>query len=258
VAGLKYAEIAAKRGHSVEVYEKTDKVGGQVLLAEKMPYRNEMEEIYRYLKIQLGERGVPIHFNAEIDAKKIELSDPEVLVIATGSIPLKPDFPGLDTATMLVTDVTDAMRNTAKIGASVLVYDDIGSWQGGGVADYCQVLGAKLTVVCSSPSIGVDIEGGQAYLWRKRIYEGGADVFTDHVIDSFDGDKVIIRHTLSGRKTVLSGLDTVLVAGQSRSENALYKHFKGRRPHVYSVGDCVAPRGVEQAILEAEVMARQL
>ena len=258
VAGLKYAEIAAKRGHAVEVYEKTDKVGGQVLLAEKMPCRNEMEEIYRYLKIQLGEMGAPIHFNAEIDAQRIESIDPEVLVIATGSTPLKPDFPGLDTASMLVTDVADAMRNTAKIGDSVLVYDDIGSWQGGGVADYCQTLGAKLTVVCSSPSIGVDIEGGQAYLLRKRICEGGADVFTDHVIDSFDGDKVIIRHTYSGRKTVLSGLDTVLVAGQSRSENALYKHFKGRRPHVYSVGDCVAPRGVEQAILEAEVMARQL
>ena len=60
------------------------------------------------------------------------------------------------------------------------------------------------------------------------------------------------------RSKELEGFDTVIIAGQSRSENQLYKRFRGLRPHVYSVGDCVAPRGVEQAIFEAEVLARKI
>ena len=258
VAGLKYAEIAAKRGHKVEVYEKSDKVGGQILLAEKLPYRNEMEEIYRYLKIQLNEMGVPIHFNTEIDSDFIEKKNPNVLIIATGSTPLIPAYEGLETTSLNIMNVKEAMLHPEKIGNNVLLFDDIGNWQGGGVADYCIALGANVTVVCSSANVGVDIESGQAYLLTKRLYENGANIIPSHVISHFNENKVIIKNVYNNAPKELNGLDTVLIAGQSKSDNQLYKQFKGKRPDVYSVGDCVAPRGVEQAIMEAEVMARKI
>ena len=258
VAGLKVAELAAKRGHHVEVYEKSAQIGGQILLAEKIPYRNEMEEIYRYLRIQLQQSGVPIHCNTEVDDKKIKELKPQVLVIATGSEPLTPEYEGMQESGITVMTAKEAMQNVNRIGEKVLLFDDIGSWQGGGVADYCMALGAEVTVVCSAASVGVDIESGQAYLLTKRLYENGAEMIMNHTIHRFDGDKVIIENIYDHRHKALEGFDTVIIAGQSRSNNELYKCFKGSGAEVYSVGDCVAPRGVEQAIFEAEILARKI
>ena len=257
-AGLKLAEIAARRGHSVEVYEKENAVGGQLRLAEKIPYRNEIEEVYRYLRLQLQEMGVPIHLGVEVDEKMIADKNPEVLVIATGSKPLMPDFDGLETATMQVMDVREALKDVEKIGNHVIVYDDIGYWQGGGTADFCLSLGADVTMVTPSPTIGEDIEGGQRHMLMKRMYDAGIKIIENTTIGSFDGDKVILENVFNHEKTVMEGIDTVLVAWQSSSINGLYKKFKGQRPDVYSVGDCVAPRQVEQCIFEAELLGRSL
>jgi 2,4-dienoyl-CoA reductase-like NADH-dependent reductase (Old Yellow Enzyme family) len=258
VAGLKYAEIAARRGHLVEVYEKTDKVGGQAQLAEKIPYRNETEEVYRYLKIQLQELGVPLHMNTEVDEALIEKKDPEVLVIATGSSPLPPAFDGVETATLRVTDVRDAMTHPELIGEKVLVYDDIGFWQGGGCADFCRTLGAAVTVVTPGAAVASDIEAGQQYLLLKRMSEAGVELICNRSIARIEGGTVWIENVYNHERRPLEGFDTLLVAGQSVSENRLYKFFKGRRGGVYSVGDCVAPRAIEQAIFEAECLAREI
>lgn len=258
VAGLKAAEVAARRGHEVEIYEKSGKIGGQLLLAEKIPYRNEIEEVYRYLRIQLQKKGVPIHFNSEVTEELVEKLNPEVLIVATGSKPLEPAIKGMETAKMKVITVADAMANTEKIGENVMVFDDIGNWQGGGVADYCQALGAKVTVACSSANIGVDIESGQAYLLTKRLHKNGATVITNHTVAAIQDDTIILENIYNHAPMEIKGIDTLLIAGQSRSVNELYKKFKGKRDNVYSCGDCVAPRGIEQAIFEAELLSRSI
>jgi pyruvate/2-oxoglutarate dehydrogenase complex dihydrolipoamide dehydrogenase (E3) component len=49
----------------------------------------------------------------------------------------------------------------------------------------------------------------------------------------------------------------VLAAG-SRSTDDLYRALRGEVPELYAVGDCVAPRGVHQAILDATRAARAI
>ena len=56
----------------------------------------------------------------------------------------------------------------------------------------------------------------------------------------------------------LEGVDTVVLSMGSRSTDGLYRELKGRVAELYAVGDCVAPRGVHQAILDATRAARQL
>ena len=258
VAGLKYAEIAAKRGHSVEVYEKTNTVGGQVLLAEKIPYRIETSEVYRYLKIQLQEAGVPIHYNYAVDVATVERINPDVVVVATGSTPIIPDYEGLKTTKIAVLDVREAMRDICKIGSHVLVYDDIGFWQGAGVADYCTAVGVKVTIATPGADVAGDIESGQAYLLRKRLHKYGVQFLCNHTLTGFGEDSVVFENAYNHKRKILKGIDTVLIAGQCKSDNEIYKALKGKRPHVYAVGDCVAPRAIEQAIFEAENLARTI
>ena len=45
-AGLKAASVAARRGHRVTLYEAGPRVGGQILLAERLPGRAEFGGFY--------------------------------------------------------------------------------------------------------------------------------------------------------------------------------------------------------------------
>lgn len=258
IAGMKVAELACKRGHDVEVYERADKVGGQVLLAEKLPYKVETAEVYRYLKIQLQEHGVPLHLNTNVDESLIDGINPDILVFATGSVPTLPDIPGLGETTLTVLDPRDAMTNVDKIGNNVLIVDNIGYWQGGGVADYVQTLGAKVTVVTPNTCVGVDIVDSMSFLLTKRLFQAGCEIIVNHSLKEFRGDAVVIENHYNHTTQTLAGLDTVIIADHSRSDNTLYKKYKARRPKVYCVGDCVAPRAIEQAIFDSEIVARKL
>jgi 2,4-dienoyl-CoA reductase-like NADH-dependent reductase (Old Yellow Enzyme family)/thioredoxin reductase len=258
VAGMKCAEIAARRGHRVELVEKTDKVGGQALLIEKIPYRNETEEVYRWLKIQLHHLGVPIVFNTEADEDFVLGRDPDIVVTATGSTPVIPDFAGAGASRISIIDVRRAFRDIESVGEEILVFDDMAFWQGAGCADYCLSLGAKVTLVTPDAYPAADIESGQRYLLTKRLYENGAAVISNHAVRGFDGDAVVLENVYNHEELRIERIDTFVYAGQSRSDNALYKALKGKREAVYAVGDCVAPRAIEQVIFEAECLAREI
>jgi hypothetical protein len=54
----------------------------------------------------------------------------------------------------------------------------------------------------------------------------------------------------------IEGVDTVVLSMGSRSIDALYRALKGQVAALHAIGDCVAPRGVHQAILEGTRVAR--
>ena len=258
IAGMKTAELAAKRGHRVEVYEKTSRVGGQLLLAERFPYRAEIAEVYRYLRIQLQELGVPVHLDTEVDEALVDRLDADIVVFATGSVATLPDIKGIHDTAIRVLDPRAAMADPSRIGDNVLVVDNIGYWQGAGMADYAQTLGAAVTVMTPNVCVGEDIENSMKFLLTKRLFQNCRDVIVYHALKEFTRDTVIIENTYSHKTTVLEGLDTVIIADNSASDNSLYRKVAAKRPGVFSTGDCVAPRTIEQVILESEVLARAI
>ena len=57
-AGLKVAEIAAKRGHKVTLLEREAVIGGQVRLAARQPEHEIIGEVTRYLEAAVSDQGV--------------------------------------------------------------------------------------------------------------------------------------------------------------------------------------------------------
>lgn len=258
ISGMKAAEIAAKRGHEVSLYEASDKLGGQVLLIEKMPYRAEVGEVYRYLKYQLKKYNVAIHMNVRVERDLVERENPDVIIAATGSKALIPDYIQMDEARIKVIDCRQAMENLELIGEKVLVFDDIGYYQASGVADYVTALGADTTVVTTSNFLGCDIEGTNNALLLQRLYERGTRIIASHTISKIKGGAVVLRNVYSQEEKEIGGFDTVIIAAQSRSDNDLYKELKAAGRDVRAVGDCVAPRAIEQVIFDAELAGREI
>src|SRR5207244_504906 len=77
-------------------------------------------------------------------------------------------------------------------------------------------------------------------------------------VGAVEGSTVVIANVYSGAERRIDGVDSVVLATGSRSTDSLYRALKGQVAALYAAGDCVAPRGVHQAILDGTRAARAL
>src|SRR5207245_344087 len=108
--------------------------------------------------------------------------------------------------------------------------------------------------------LGVDVRLG----WEAtpalytRLYTKGAVLTPWSELRAVEGSRVVVRNVFSGAERRIESVDTVVLATGSRSTDALYRALKGQVPALYAAGDCVAPRGVHQAILDGTRVARAI
>ena len=119
-AGLEMARVAAARGHDVSLWEKSDDLGGLTLTAAKAPGREDIGELARYYRHQMKLNNVDVHLNSEVTGDAVLEQEPDIVVIATGSLPYVPDdIPGVDQDN--VVDVRDVLNETVEVGQNVVV-----------------------------------------------------------------------------------------------------------------------------------------
>ncbi len=87
MAGLEAARRAAFSGHKVTLCESRGFLGGQVRLAAMIPMRQEIADILPWYERQLNKLGVEIRLNTAVDGDLLDELKPDVLVLATGSLP---------------------------------------------------------------------------------------------------------------------------------------------------------------------------
>jgi 2,4-dienoyl-CoA reductase (NADPH2) len=115
-AGLAAAVELADRGHSVELFEAAQDIGGQFKLAAKIPGKEEFIHTIRYYEHMLGVRGVKARLGQKATAE--DLADFDEIVLATGVEPRVPSIPGVDHPKVVT--YAEAI-NGAPVGASVAV-----------------------------------------------------------------------------------------------------------------------------------------
>ena len=93
-AGLACATVAAERGHKVTLFDAADAIGGQFNLAKRIPGKEEFHETLRYFDRRLQDTGVEVRLSTPVDAAALAGFD--AVVVATGILPRKVDFPGAD------------------------------------------------------------------------------------------------------------------------------------------------------------------
>ncbi|MBF0519062.1 MAG: FAD-dependent oxidoreductase [Nitrospirae bacterium] len=98
-AGLSAAWQLALKGHTVELYEEADEVGGKLGLSipkERLPQDVLLHELKR-----IKDTGIHINYKAAIDSTKFNeiYSNHDIVIVAVGAHkPRKPSIPGIDSA----------------------------------------------------------------------------------------------------------------------------------------------------------------
>ncbi|UGT41585.1 NADPH-dependent 2,4-dienoyl-CoA reductase [Nocardia yamanashiensis] len=127
-AGLSAAVSLAERGHSVDLFEADDKIGGQFDIARRIPGKEEFSETVRYFTRKLEITGVRVHLNTRATAEQLIAGGYDEVILATGVKPRIPNIPGVDhpkvlTYAELVRDGKPVGKKVAVIGAGGIGFD---------------------------------------------------------------------------------------------------------------------------------------
>ena len=256
VAGLEAARMAATRGHRVVLFEKTAELGGQVLLAARAPARAEYAGIVRFLVAQVEKLAVKIRRAVEATPSAVLAERPDVVIVATGSHPHIPPLPGCD-GKHVVTN-RDVLSGEAKVGANVVVVDDVHTQEALSTAELLLEQGKRVEVISPLFYVGQDIGITSIAPLYARLYTRGVVLTPGTELRAVEGSTVVVANVYSGAERRIEPVDTVVMAAGSRSTDSLYRALKGGVSELYAVGDCVSPRGVHQAILDATRVARAI
>jgi len=253
--GLEASRIAASRGHQVILFEQNTELGGQIALFSKDPMRTEFGGLLRFLTSQIGKLGIETRLGKKATPEMVINENPDAVIIATGSIPWRPPIPGVEKESVL--DAWQVLKKEKEIGANVLIIAGREGHQAPvSLAEFLVNQGKKVQVLTELSVVGGDVEVNTFRMLYQRLFEKGVILRPFTGVREIHDRGVVAYNVFTKVKEEIGGVDTVIIAAGNRSENQLYKELKGKVKELYAIGDCAAPRKVNEAMVEGDRVGR--
>lgn len=255
--GLEAARVAARRGHQVELYERSRQLGGKVNLAIQVASRSEIGDLARNLIHAVQQSGVTVKLGQEVTPAMVQAAQPDAVVIATGSRARRPMISGIDQP--FVIDYREVLLGQAKVGHHVVLLDEVGFHQSTSTAEFLADRGHDVELVTAMLYMGqglgitLDLE-----TWHRRARKKGIKMHP-HIATLEIGDHVVkgINH-YANLPFEIGGVDTVVLVVPDEPNDELYHALKGKVSELHRVGDCVAPRLAHAAVIEGHRAGRAI
>jgi 2,4-dienoyl-CoA reductase-like NADH-dependent reductase (Old Yellow Enzyme family) len=246
--GLKAAAVAAARGHRVTLYEAANRVGGQVLLAQELPGRAEFGGAVPNLLGEAERAGVRIVTGTCVDRTLVETERPEVVIVATGARPRRPELELTGGPTVL--DAWQVLMDEQVPVGHVVVADWRCDWTGMGVAELLAHRGHRVTLAVDGYTPGQRVQQYVRDTMLAAVYRAGVQVIPTVRVYGADEGSVYLQHTLTGEAVVVDDVAALVLAQGHEPVDGLLHELVGYGGDVHAIGDCLAPRTVEEAVLE--------
>lgn len=266
-AGMKAAETLAKRRHQVTLFEREDRLGGQVNLILKTPGRESFAWITKDLERQMRKHGVDIRLGSEATPSLVRDLDAEGVIIATGAFPSRSGFssvtplverlPGVDQEHVVT--VWDVLAGNEPVGENVVVLDDDGTRCAAGAIEVLLDRGSRVECVTRFNSLfPFTAHTLDMPLLYKRLLTKGL-MFRTNCWARRIVDRAIVTFNLyTEKEDLIADVDTIVLATGSFANDTLYQALKDGRQELHRIGDCVAPRRLDHAIYEGYLAGREL
>jgi NADPH-dependent 2,4-dienoyl-CoA reductase/sulfur reductase-like enzyme len=274
--GMEAARVAAERGHEVVLFEKAERAGGQLNIAARAPWHENMSGIVRWLDQQTAKLGVDRRFETEATRELIEAEAPDVVILATGGRPNRGYYKGAEHAAT----IWDILTGAVPPGKNVLLYDEVGFHQGPSCADFLSERGALVEVVTNGRIVGEEIGVTNLPTYMQELYKKDVILTPDHHLKEIyreNGHLVCVLHNDYSHDEEEREVDQVVSDYGTLAEDTLYfdlKEFSSNRGQtdydaliegrpqeirtnpngrfqLFRIGDCVASRNVHAAIYDA-------
>ena len=236
-AGMSAAKYLAKKGHNVTLFEKEDKLGGQLNVAKVPPHKEEIGKVIEYLENDLKKYNVKVHLNKKISLQEIKEMPYDKIVIATGSKPAKIN---LDADINSYTAIEVLEGNIPK-GRDIAIIG--GGLTGLETAEYLAEKGKNVTVLELKEEAGEGIYPMVKKLLLNRLKELKVDIITNALIKEISGGKLM--YTSKDTYKIVKVEDVVLAVGNLPDTE--FEELKNENRYHF-IGDCKTVASAVEAI----------
>jgi 2,4-dienoyl-CoA reductase-like NADH-dependent reductase (Old Yellow Enzyme family)/NADPH-dependent 2,4-dienoyl-CoA reductase/sulfur reductase-like enzyme len=286
-AGLEAARVLALRGHAVQIFEKTNKLGGTARIAA-LPYQPN-GELVEWLVRSVKQLPIKIHLNTEVSAESLKATKTDHVILAVGATRVAPPmigkqlnhvFDGDELRGLLFGDSTIAlaklawwqrtMVNSGRIfgllGSITLVRILSKIWMpvgkrvvliGGGLvglelAEYLIERGRKVTVIEPSYDLGKELSVVRRARVLHMLEHDGATLIKNAEVSKITSDAV---HYKGNDGDAVVATDNVIISLGAAKNMSLADQLSGHNIPVSSIGDGHEIGYIEGAILSARKLA---
>ncbi len=249
-AGMEAARVAALQGHQVLLYEKDQRLGGQLLIAALPPNKGRLDALTNYLAAQVRKLGVDVQLGKEATPAIIQGSKPDVVILATGVTPVTPEISGIDRAQVVTAQ--DVLSGKAEVGERVIVLG--GELVGCEIAAFLAEKGKRVTITRRGPRMAVKVARTYRTVLLDTLASTGVTMLTGVEYEKLTRKGLTITTKEGKRQTIEA--DTVVLAVGARPNIRLFEALQGMVPEIYLAGDCVEPRRIVEAIHDGSRVAR--
>jgi 2,4-dienoyl-CoA reductase-like NADH-dependent reductase (Old Yellow Enzyme family)/thioredoxin reductase len=244
-AGMEAAIVAAERGHDVEIFERSGRLGGAFYLAAIPPWKGEIADFLSWQVMRLEKHGVKININAELTTEIITAKRPDVVIVATGSGRKIPEIDGIGLS--FVAYANDALEGKIEVGKNVAIIG--GGMIGAETANHFATHAKKVTIIEELSEIASEEPPSIRRFMYASYKENAVELYTNCQVERINEDRTL-DIARNGQKFSLGVFDNVLVAVGSSSVNDLETEIAGTVGEVYVVGDARKVRKALDAIAE--------
>jgi len=287
-AGMAAAIACAERGHDVTLWEREERIGGQLNHARVIPGKEEFHGLVDWFAARLEATGVALRLGAAADAAELARSDE--VILATGVVPHDPGIPGQDLPHVLfygdVLRGAPVGRRVAIVGAGGIGFDvaeflvtgdsptvDLGRWMAEwGVCDPGAVAAGlcpegprpapparEVTLLqrkAEKPGRGLGKTTG--WIHRAHLKMKGVRMVSGVAYERIDGEGLHVRFA-DGRREMIPA-DTVVICAGQEPERGLVPALEAAGAVVHVIGgadvaaELDAKRAIDQAVRLAAVL----
>ncbi len=243
-AGLSAALTAKKRGVDVEVLEREQEAGGQLISASKPPHKEGLSVWYRWALRQAKKAGIPVKCGITVTRELLEKEKPDAVVLAAGALPVVPKISGIDGTH--VYDARDVLLEKVPFSGPAVVLG--GGYVGMETMDFLleKGIGVTLLEMQDFPPVGKHTAHG--YWLHRRIRKGGGTIVTGAKVTEIHRSSV--SFIKDGIVTELSPVNMVVTALGVCPEHQLADVLTSMAIPFLSAGDVISPRRIIEAIHE--------
>jgi len=251
--GLKAAEIAARRGHRVTLFEKAQRLGGRMRLAAVPPGKELIDEYLDWSERTVRDLGVTVKLGQEFGPEALAADKPEAVIVASGAVPQLPDWPGLAESGALTVDEVLASRG-AGLGRKILIIG--GGGVGAETADFLSEMGKEVTLVEMLEEIAADLVNHLKHYLTLRLAQKGVKILTSTRVKELGRGEVVVEDASGSRR--LTGFEAVILAVGARPDDRVARSLEGKVAELRVIGDAVRAREALEAVYEAEEAACEI